>query len=55
MEEKEEVTRIDKCVEGEQRSLKIRFRSQTAAEEVLGRSWKLSKLEKKEMCEYREI
>lgn len=41
----EEVFRLGKYKEGVQRPIKIRFRSQVAAEEVVGRAWKLSKTE----------
>lgn len=40
-EEIEEVVRIGNYTEGEQRLMKIRFRSQTKAEDILAKSWKL--------------
>lgn len=39
----EEVFRLGKYEEGAHRPVKIRFRSQLAAEEVVGKSWKLAK------------
>ena len=41
-EEIEEVVRIGKYNEGGQRPMKIRFKSQSTAEEILGRSWRLA-------------
>lgn len=38
-------TRIGRYVEEAKRPPKIRFRSQTAAEEVLARAWKLARKE----------
>lgn len=43
IDEMDEVTRPGKYVEGVKRSLKIRFRSQTAAKEIVARTWKLVK------------
>jgi hypothetical protein len=44
------VGRIGKYKEGGQRPMKIKFKSQAQAEEVLARSWKLAKVE-----EYKNI
>ena len=44
-EEIEEVVRIGKYTEGGQRPLKVKFRSQVAAEEIIAGAWKLSKKE----------
>ena len=41
-EEIKEIVRIGKYSEGGQRPLKIKFRSQSTAEEIIGRSWKLA-------------
>lgn len=46
----EEVTRISKYAEGGQRPLKVTFKAQITAEELLARSWGLSKKE-----EYKNI
>ncbi len=41
----EEIKRLGRYVKGGQRPMKIRFRSQVAAEETLSKSWKLAKVE----------
>lgn len=46
MEEKiEEITRIGKFVEGGHRTLQVRLKSQAAAEDLIAKSWRLSKKE----------
>merc|ERR1711980_80522 len=49
-EEIEQVTRIGKFEEGKQRPMRIRLRSQVAAERVLARSWRLASKE-----EYKKV
>ncbi len=46
----EEIKRLIRYVEGGQSPMKIRFRSQVAAEETLSKSWKLAKVE-----EYKQV
>ncbi len=46
----EEIKRLGRYVKGGQRPMKIRFRSQVAAEETLSKSWKLAKVE-----EYKQV
>ncbi len=45
-----EIKRLGRCAEGGQHPMKIRFRSQVAAEETLSKSWKLAKVE-----EYKQV
>lgn len=49
-DEIEKETRIGRCVEGAKRPPKIRFRSQTAEEEVPTRAWKLARKEGVQAC-----
>ena len=49
-EEIEEVVRLGKFVEGKQRLMRIRMRSQVAAEQVLSGSWRLANRE-----EYKKV